>query len=86
MYKKGKTKAFPFFVVGTIGLRRNPVGAPRRDVPHDPCARAVLPTLRLTGTRLTCVSAKKRKAKAFLFYGGDNRARTCDLMHVKHAL
>ncbi len=30
---------------------------------------------------------KKNIAKAmFLFFGGDGRARTYDLMHVKHAL
>lgn len=86
MYKKGKTKAFPFFVVGTIGLRRNPVGAPSAGCSARPCARAVLPTLRLTGARLTCVSAQKKEGKSLPFYGGDNRARTCDLMHVKHAL
>ena len=71
MYKKGKTKAFPFFVVGTIGLRRNPVGAPSAGCSARPCARAVLPTLHLMGGRLTCVSAQKKEGKSlpFLWWG-----------------
>lgn len=74
-------------MVGTTGLRRNPVGGPSAGRTARSCARAVLPTLRLTGARLTCVSAQKKEGKSLPFFcGGDNRARTCDLMHVKHAL
>lgn len=71
MYKKGKTKAFPFFVVGTIGLRRNPVGAPSAGCSARPCARAVLPTLHLTGREayLRLGTKKGRQKPSFFMVG-----------------
>ena len=42
--------------------------------------------LRAVGSRPCPRRKKERETNVSRFFGGDNRARTCDLMHVKHAL
>lgn len=86
MYKKGKAKAFLSFYGGDN--RASP--KPRRG-PLGGMFRTTLRPRRVTdlasyGREAHLRLGTKKEGKSLPFYGGDNRARTCDLMHVKHAL
>ena len=70
-----------------MGFSKIPSGGTKRDS-RSIFARWLRPLVSREPQVLVVVVYKKKKVgqALLLLFGGDNRTRTCDLMHVKHAL
>ena len=85
--KKERETNVSRFLVGTTGLCRIPRGTLGMASAARTFALLEVVSHRFSaGCRFTGFPATKKHRLSGAFRGGDNRARTCDLMHVKHAL